>query len=133
MQLTIQQIIAAFLAAQGQHKEAAEVLASDNRGTWLRLGEHAIRTAPEYNRTHVAHSIRYALDRPENGGGGTAADFILKPEAHPMLEGVTLYRAWRINDDRTLADTGFVSEDTEALKRRVVGLYAVRAIVVGQQ
>jgi hypothetical protein len=132
LSLTVQQQIAAFLSAQGQHHAAKLALESTNRTEWTKLVEIAIRTAPEYNRTHVAHTLRYEMDKPVNGGANTAADFILKPEAHPMREGEQLNRAWMINDNRTLSDTCMVSADVEALKRRVVGLYVVRAIVIGQ-
>lgn len=126
--MKIQEIIAAFLTAQGQHAEASEAFASNDRATWTKLVDHAIRTAPEYNKTHVCHVLTYLMDRPENGGADTAIDFIIKPEAHPMQAGVRLYRAWRVLPDK-LDDTGLVSNDADTLTRRVVGLYVARGIV----
>lgn len=129
--MKIQETIAAFLASQGQHKEAEEVLASNSRGTWVRLGDHAIRTAPETNRTHVAHVIQLALDTPENGGAGMACDFVIKAEAHPVQAGVIQYRAWlvKVQGTRELHDAGLVAPEVATLERRIVGLYIARRII----
>jgi hypothetical protein len=124
----IQEILAAFLSAQGQHEAAKEALVSGHRNEWVRLGEEAIRTAPEHNRTHVAHSVKYALDSPSTGGPGIAEDFIIKPEPHPFKT-ETLYRAWRIETNRKLTDMELVSPDPDILERRLVALFVVRAVI----
>lgn len=126
--MKIQEIIAAFLAAQGQHAEAIDALASVDRTTWLKLVDHAIRTAPEHNKTHVAHVLTYLMDRPENGGLNAAEDFVIKPEPHREQTGVTVYRAWRVLKTG-LDDTGLAGIDQDKVIRRVVGLYVARGIV----
>jgi hypothetical protein len=128
--MRIQETIAAFLSAQSQHEAAKEALVSGHRNEWVKLGEEAIRTAPEHNRTHVAHSIKYALDSPQWGGPGLAEDFLIKPEPHPFKP-ETLYRAWKVNTNpRALVDMELVSPDPEILKRRLIAMYVVRAVIV---
>ena len=128
--MKIQEIIAAFLASQGQHKQAEEALAATDRRDWQRLVDETIRTAPETNRTRVARALKLTMDRPANGGPGMAADFVIKAEPHPMQAGKVYYRAWRVPHivPAPLVDTGFVSDDLDALERRIVGMYVVRRI-----
>lgn len=132
--MTIQETLAAFLSAHGQHALAQQALQSAHRLDWVRLGDEAIRSAPEYNRTHVAHTIKLALDAPENGGGNSALDFEMRPEPHVEQPGITMYRAWVLPRDSSVAeDAGLACADPETLKRRIVGLYTARKITLVHQ
>lgn len=138
--MKIQEILGAFLSAHGKHAEAARAFESTDRLTWEHLADEAIRSAPESERTHVAHTVKLALDAPETGGPGQATDFEIRPETRrvPAIEGAqpgepirTMYRAWMKDaTEEKWHDCGLASEDISNLKRRIVGLYVAREIKV---
>jgi hypothetical protein len=120
----IREKLTAFLAAQGQHDAAQRALISDTRNDWEGLADIAIRTAPEWNRTHVAHTLKLALDDPANGGAGVAEDFELRAEPHPFLSGAQpIWRAYHVT---TGAYTGLLALYRDQIERRVIGSYVVR-------
>jgi hypothetical protein len=126
----VQHILSVFLAEQGHDVPAQEALHAETRLEWERLADLAIRTAPESKRTEVAQAIKYALDLPENGGPGLAADYLLRRVAHPLQPGQFLYRAYRVYKLRDPEFIELVSPDVETLKRRVVGSHVVRNFFV---
>lgn len=132
MEHTIQNALMAILASQGQHKEAQEALASTERGQWNRLVDHAIRTAPEHNRTHVAYVLKLALDDPSTGGPGIAQDFAIVAEENKCT-GAMWYRACIVPTNGRCIDAGLFGPDPEVIKRRIVGLYVAREILMPEQ
>ena len=118
------EVIAVLLASQGQHDDAQAAFACTDRDVLIALGNNAIRTAPEHNRTHVAQVVKLALDNPENGGPGVAADFVSKPEINHGT-GETWYRAYR-KESHSDVDLGLIGRTQAQILRRVVGLYVVR-------
>lgn len=130
--MTIQETLAAFLAAHGFHLSTiAEAHDSTTRLQWEALADKAIRSAPEHNRTHVAHTLKLALDNPDNGGPGVAQDFAILPEVNHAL-GETWYRAYRCPEGtgpgKPHFDTGMCWRYPEQVARRIVGLYVAREI-----
>lgn len=123
--MKIQETLGAFLSAHGKHELAAEAFESTDRNTWVKLADEAIRSAPEFNRTHTAQVIKLALDAPENGGPGEAEDFVIRTEENPVLAGIPIYRAYKSG---TMEYCGLASNDKEKLARRLVGMYVVRNI-----
>lgn len=137
--MKIQDILGAFLSAHGKHDLAAEAFASTARLEWEKLVDDCIRTAPEAERTHVAHTVKLALDAPANGGPGHAQDFEIRrePRRLPLVlgaiavdDGAPMYRAYMMAKLGGATDAGLASEDIEKLKRRIVGLYVAREIKV---
>lgn len=137
--MKIQDILGAFLSAHGKHALATEAFESTSRAVWNRLGDEAIRSAPEYNRTHVAQVVKLALDDPENGGPGDAQDFEIRPEARrttlvlgavAMPDTKPMYRGYMMAKLGGATDCGLASDDIENLKRRIVGMYVARTITV---
>lgn len=118
--MNIQGILGAFLSAHHNHEAAAKAYASVTRNEWVSLADLAIRTAPEYNRTHVAQVVKLALDSPENDGPGDAADFEIRKEQHPLSD-AAIYRAYRADEF-----LGLAHHDVAPLLRRLVGMYVVR-------
>lgn len=132
MNQTIQHILGAFLSAQGQHELARQAFESDNRLDWVRLGDEAIRSAPEYNRTHVAHVVKLALDSPDCGGPNLADDFELRKENDPLTT-LPVYRAYRLRPGVLPEYMGLASREIDKLERRVVGMYVARNITKTEQ
>jgi hypothetical protein len=129
---TIQEQLVAFLAAHGLPLSTiGQAEASTTRQEWEALADKAIRTAPEHNRTHVAHTLKLALDSPQNGGPGVACDFTILPEVNVGLREIW-YRAFRcpkgIGLGKPHYDIGLCYRYPEQVKRRIVGLYVAREI-----
>jgi hypothetical protein len=134
---TIQEHLVAFFAAHGLPLSTiGQAEASTTRQEWEALADKAIRTAPEHNRTHVAHTLKLALDSPQNGGPGLAQDFAVLPEPN-LSTGETWYRGFRcpegIGPGKPHYDTGLFWRDPAQVARRIVGLYVAREIKMPQE
>ena len=124
--------IAVLLASQGQHNDAQEAYACTSvadRAKLVWLGNTAIRFAPEHNRTHVAQVVKLALDAPEAGGPGVAADFVVAPE-HQSINNELWYRGYRVLKGDGRVDLGLLARTPAEVARRIVGLYTVRSMKV---
>lgn len=121
---TIQGILGAFLSAHGKHDLATQAFESTDRKDWLRLGDEAMRSAPEHNRTHVAHIVKLALDSPANGGPGEAQDFEIRRIPHPLNAEQFIFKAYFADGK----EAGFSHHDVGPVARRLVGMYVVRCI-----
>lgn len=130
--MTIQEILGAYLSAHGQHELARQALESANRTDWVHLGDEAIRSAPEAEKTNVAFTVKLALDDPANDGPNQARDYVMVAEPHKRQEGQTMYRAYLVLDEELgrIEDIGLAAPDSEVLKRRVVAAHIVRSIKV---
>lgn len=126
---TIQEILGVILAANGEMEASNEAFTAATPAQFARLGDLAIRTTPEYNRTTVACNVKLALDEPANGGSGLAADFEIRREENPVTGG-TWYKGYQLRPGDEPLYVGFASPDKGTLARRLVGMFVVRNLQV---
>lgn len=121
--MNIQEILAVFLYAHGKSELATQAIHSSERNDWLRLGDETIRSAPEQERTRVAHKVKIQLDLQINGGPALAEDFEIRKGTNP-ISGNPLYRAYRPNGEYMC----LAAHEPEKVYARLVGMYVVRNI-----
>jgi hypothetical protein len=129
-QQRIQEVLGVMLSSVGQHELARQAFESTSRLDWVRLGDAAMRHAPEYNRTHVGFVVKLALDSPDNGGPNDAADFEIRKEKNELTD-APIYRAYRLNppdSPKPYEYLGLAHHDIDKIERRIVGMYVARSI-----
>lgn len=125
---TIQETLGAFLSTHGEHEAAAKAFAATERAELQRLGELAIRTAPDWDRADTARAVKLALDSPDAGGPNEAADFVIKKEPHPMQDGAFIYRGYIVEQDENLRAIGLVNQDLKGLFTAMVRAFVIRKL-----
>ena len=122
--MTIQETLGAFLSAHGKHELAAQAFAAISRNDFVRLGDEAMRSAPEAERARVAHVVKRQLDSVAYGGPGLAEDFEIRKGTNPA-NGNPLYRAYRPNGEYMC----LAAHEPEKIYARLVGMYVVNNII----